>query len=119
MVLAFFDSKGLIYNNYVPRGTMVSATYNRGSPEQLHENFQEEESIMASGEWFLHWDNAPVHTAAIVTDWLAARRVQMLQHPWYSPDLAPANFFQLAKVKNELAGLKLMRETSRRSGRGL
>jgi hypothetical protein len=27
MVLAFFDSKGLIYTNYVPRGTTVNANY--------------------------------------------------------------------------------------------
>ncbi len=27
MVLAFFDSKGLIFMNYVPRGTMVNANY--------------------------------------------------------------------------------------------
>jgi histone-lysine N-methyltransferase SETMAR len=27
MVLAFFDSKGLIYTNYVPTGTMVNAKY--------------------------------------------------------------------------------------------
>ncbi len=66
---------------------------------------------MAAGEWFLHWDNAVVHTAAIVTDWLAARHVQMLQHPPYSPDLAPANFFLFPEVNKELAGLTLMRET--------
>jgi hypothetical protein len=27
MVLAFFDSKGIIYTNYMPRGTMVNANY--------------------------------------------------------------------------------------------
>jgi hypothetical protein len=27
MLLAFFDSKGLIYTNYMPRGTTVSANY--------------------------------------------------------------------------------------------
>jgi histone-lysine N-methyltransferase SETMAR len=27
MVLAFFDAKGLIYTNYVPRGTTVNARY--------------------------------------------------------------------------------------------
>jgi hypothetical protein len=27
MVLAFFDAKGLIYTNYVPKGTMVNARY--------------------------------------------------------------------------------------------
>jgi hypothetical protein len=29
MVSAFFDSKGLIYTNYVPRGTSVNATYRK------------------------------------------------------------------------------------------
>jgi hypothetical protein len=27
MVLAFFDNKGLIYTNYVPRGKTVNANY--------------------------------------------------------------------------------------------
>jgi hypothetical protein len=27
MVLAFFDSKGIIYTNYMPRATMVNANY--------------------------------------------------------------------------------------------
>jgi hypothetical protein len=30
MVLAFFDSKGLIHTNYMPRGIMVDATYALG-----------------------------------------------------------------------------------------
>ncbi len=25
--------------------------------------------ITAEGELIFHWDNAPVHTAAVVTDW--------------------------------------------------
>jgi hypothetical protein len=83
MVLAFFDSKGLIHNNYVPRGTMVSATYIVEALSNFMKIFKKKRPIMASGEWYLHWDNAPVHTAPIVTDWLVARRVQMLQHLWY------------------------------------
>jgi hypothetical protein len=31
-------------------------------------------------EWFFHWDNAPVHTAAIVQDWFAARNIQRLNN---------------------------------------
>jgi hypothetical protein len=93
MVLAFFDSKGLIYTNYVPRGTTVNATYIVEALGNFMKIFKKKRPIMAAGEWFLHGDNAPVHTAAIITDWLAARRIQMLQHPPYSLDLAPADFF--------------------------
>ncbi len=73
---------------------------------------------MAAGEWFLHWDNTPVHTAATVTDWLATRHVKMIEHPPYSPDLAPANFFLFPKVKKELEGLMLMRETFKKGWEG-
>ena len=34
-----------------------------------------------------HWDNALVHTATSVKNWLAARGMQMVDHTPYSPDL--------------------------------
>jgi hypothetical protein len=54
-----------------------------------------------------HWDNAPVHTAAIVQDWLASQIVQVLHHPPYLPDLAPADFSLFWRMKDELAGITL------------
>jgi histone-lysine N-methyltransferase SETMAR len=118
VVLAFFDSKDLIYTNYVLRGTTVNAMYIVEALGNFIKFFKKKRPIMAAGEWFLHWDNAPVHTTAIATDWLAARRVQMLQHPLYSPDLAPANFFLFPKVKKELSGLTLTRETFKKEWEG-
>ncbi len=65
------------------------------------------------GQGFTNYttDNAPVHTAAIVTYLLAARPVRLLQHLPDLPDLTPADFFLFTKVKKELAGLTLTRET--------
>ena len=40
-----------------------------------------------------------VYTAAVVKDSLAANAAQMLQHPPYSPDLMPADYFLLKMVK--------------------
>ncbi len=118
MVLAFFDAKVLIYTNYVPKGTTVNAKYIVEALGTFLKVLRKKRPVMAAGEWFLHWDNVPVYTAATVTDWLAARRVKMIEHPPYLPDLAPADFFLFPKVKKELAGLTLTRESSRRIGRG-
>jgi histone-lysine N-methyltransferase SETMAR len=74
---------------------------------------------MAEQEWWLHWDNAPVHTAATVTDFLAAKGVKTVPHPPYSPDLAPADFFLFLKVKAELAGQTLTQETFKKSWEGV
>ena len=53
------------------------------------------------GEWFLHWDNAPVHTAMVILKFLAKKRIKLLSHPPYSPDLTPADYFLFPKLKKE------------------
>jgi histone-lysine N-methyltransferase SETMAR len=118
MALAFFDSKGLIYTNYMPRGTIVNAKYIVEALSNFMKIFKKKRPIMAAADWFLHWDNAPVHTAAIVTDWLASRRFQLLEHLPYLPDLAPSDYFLFPKVKKELAGLTLTRETFKKEREG-
>ena len=57
-----------------------------------------------SGDWFLLQDNAPSHNATIVKQFLAQRKVTVLDHPPYSPDLAPADYFLFPKVKSHLKG---------------
>jgi hypothetical protein len=54
---------------------------------------------MMSQQWFFDWDNAHVHTAAVVSSWFDAHGVQWLEHVLYSPNLAPADFFLLKKTK--------------------
>jgi hypothetical protein len=73
---------------------------------------------MAAGDWWIHWDNAPVHTDATVKDWMAARQFKVIEHPPYSPDLAPADFFLFPKVKRELAGLTLTKQTFKKEWEG-
>ncbi len=80
--------------------------------------FKKKRPMMAAGDWFLHWDNAPIQTTVIVTDWLAARCIQLLKHLPSSPDLAPTDFFLLPKVKKELADLTLTRETFKKECEG-
>jgi histone-lysine N-methyltransferase SETMAR len=73
--------------------------------------FKQKRPEMAAGDWWFHWGKVPVHTAAMVTDWMAAKQFPVIEHPSYLPDLAPADFFLFPKVKRELAGLTLTKET--------
>jgi hypothetical protein len=81
MVLAFFDSKGLIYRNYVPRGTTVNSKYIVEALGKFLKVFKQKRPEKAAGDWWFHWDNAPVHTTAMVTDWMAARQFKVIEHP--------------------------------------
>jgi hypothetical protein len=53
IVLAFFNFKGLIYTN------IVEALSN------FMKVFKKNRLITAAEDWFLHWEDAPVYTAAI------------------------------------------------------
>jgi hypothetical protein len=118
MVLAFFDSKGLIYTNYLPRGTTVNANYSVEALDTFMKILRKKRPQMVARDWLFHWDNAPVHTAVKVTDWLAARDIKLIEHPPYLPDLAPADYFLFPRVKRELAGLTLTQDTFKKEWEG-
>jgi len=48
--------------------------------------------------------NAPAHMALSVREFLATKQITVLEHPAYSPELAPSNFFLFLKVKEILKG---------------
>ncbi|CAH2021675.1 unnamed protein product [Acanthoscelides obtectus] len=55
----------------------------------------------------LHQDNASSHTAQKTRQYLTEENVELLDHPPYSPDLSPNDFFTFPKIKNRLRGQRL------------
>lgn len=54
----------------------------------------------------LHQDNAPPHTAVITTQELGYLGLETVEHPPYSPDLAPMDFKVFPVVKAALKGYR-------------
>lgn len=52
----------------------------------------------------LHHDNAPAHRATTTQGTIAGLGFGVLEHPPYSPDLAPCDFFLFPLVKSVLRG---------------
>jgi len=52
--------------------------------------------------WILHHDNAQAHNALSVKRYLAKNNIPVMEHPPYSPDLAPCDFFLFPKIKSAL-----------------
>ena len=73
--------------------------------ERLHEKVRRKRpELFANNSWILHDDNAPAHTPLSVRDFLATKQITVLEHPAYSPDLGPSDFFLFPKVKEVLKG---------------
>ena len=60
--------------------------------------------MWSSGEWFLHHDNAPAHTALSVQQFLVKNNMTVIPHPSFSPDLAPGNFSLFPHMKVQMKG---------------
>eukprot|EP00096_Caligus_rogercresseyi_P006122 TRINITY_DN2233_c1_g1_i1.p1 TRINITY_DN2233_c1_g1~~TRINITY_DN2233_c1_g1_i1.p1 ORF type:complete len:110 (-),score=27.97 TRINITY_DN2233_c1_g1_i1:190-519(-) len=63
---------------------------------------------MAKRDWYFHFDNAPCHTANSTKEFLAKKGIKVIDHPSYSPDLAPADFFYFPVMKKMLEGVEMV-----------
>ena len=64
-----------------------------------------------SGVHLLH-DNASSHKCEVVKSFLASEKVKVLNHPHYSPDLSPCDFFLFPRLKKMLSGNKYTSRSS-------
>ena len=60
---------------------------------------------------FLH-DNASSQKCEVVKSFLASEKVTVLNHPPYSPDLSPCDFFLFPRLKKMLSGNKYTSRSS-------
>jgi hypothetical protein len=58
-------------------------------------------------KYILHRDIAPEHDALRVREFLPKKFLRKMDHPPYSPDLAPCDFWLFPKLKNALKGQRL------------
>jgi histone-lysine N-methyltransferase SETMAR len=55
-------------------------------------------------DWIMHHDNALPHDALAVWEFLAKKSIMKLDHPPYSPDLDPCDFWLFPKLKTAFKG---------------
>jgi len=105
MLIAFSVSDSIIHKEFVPVGqTVNSAFYEEVLKRLLRHIHRVRPGLHRTGKWELLHDNAPAHCAIRVHQFLAQRGVPVLDHPPYSPDLAPANFFLFPHLKSIMKG---------------
>ena len=101
----FFDSKGPVLQIPVLKGSSVTGKFYRESVlTQLVDFYQKHRSrTSVCGIKLLH-DNAPAHKSTMVQEYLKESGLDVLDHPPYSPDLFPCDFWLFPRLKEMLAG---------------
>ena len=107
MLIAFFDVRGIVHTEFVPQGHTINQHIYRNVLQCLMQSVREKRrELYKKKSWLLHHDNAPVHNALSIRDFLAKNNIAVLEQPPYSPDLAPCDFFLFPKLKGIMKGMR-------------
>jgi len=61
--------------------------------------------MLTRGVWLLH-DNAPIHKSMIAQQAVRDCGFLQLDHPAYSPDLGPSDYFLFCNLKSHIHGVR-------------
>jgi histone-lysine N-methyltransferase SETMAR len=102
MLFSFFD---IIHFEFVPEGTTVNQTFYLEVLKRLIDAVRHKRGeLWRDRSLILHHDNAPVYSSLRVAPFLAGKGFSLMDHPPYSPDLAPADFWLLPDLRSVLKG---------------
>ena len=104
MMTIFWDKDGILLTDYLAHGSTINGQYYGSLIERLRRTILEKRRGKISHGVLLLHDNAPVHKSNIVQ--AAIRQVGFveLNHPAYSPDIAPTDYYLFSKLKKFLSG---------------
>jgi len=98
MMIVFFDIRGIVHVDWAPECQTVNQVYYKEVLTNLRERVRRRRPEMwKNGSWVLHQDNALAHNALSVKTFLTKHKITVLEHPPYSLDLTPCDFFFISK----------------------
>ncbi|KAJ4446902.1 hypothetical protein ANN_13603 [Periplaneta americana] len=102
MATVFWDHKGVLLLDFMPKGTTINANRYCETLRKLWRAIQNKRRGMLSRGVVLLHDNARPHTATSTRELLDQFGWEIFDHPPYSPDLAPSDFHLFTKLKDFL-----------------
>ena len=100
--LDFWDQDGNLLIDYLLKGQTINAKYYSSLLVQFKDILKEKHrGKFTKGVLVLH-DNAPAHRALATQKKLAYLGFKCLDHPPYSPDLAPSDYHLFPGLKKQL-----------------
>jgi len=95
------NKEGILLTDYLPKGQTINAEYYSSLLVQLKDILKEKHrGNVTKGVLFLH-DSAPAHRPLAKQQKLAYLGFQCLDHPPYTPDLAPSDYHLFPGLKKK------------------
>ena len=104
MASIFWDAKGVLLIDYLEKGKTINSEYYCNLLDQLDKNIREKRPGLQKKTIIFHQDNARVHTSFLTMVKLNELKYELFEHPPYSPDLAPSDYYLFRNLKQFLRG---------------
>ena len=100
MIIVFFDSRGIVLKEFVPPGQTVNQAFYKDILERLRKRSSESERTLQTTGCYT---TTTRHlTLRLKFGNLFRKKIPVIAHPPYSPDLAPCDFYLFPKFKLKL-----------------
>ena len=106
MASVFWDCRGILLIDYLPHKQTITGVYYAELISKLREAIKAKRRIMLTRGVLFQQDNAPVHESEVAMSAIHSAGFELIDHPPYSPDLAPSDFFLFPNLKKPLRGIK-------------
>ena len=107
MLVCFFDHKRIVHYEFIAQGQTVNQQCYLEVLTRLRESVWRKRHGFWSYKWIIHHDIAPAHDALRFRKFLSKNSITKMDHPPYSPDLAPCDFWLFPKLKKFPEGTKI------------
>ena len=105
MATVFWDAKGVIMLDFLPKRSTITGVYYANLLDQLRTAIPEKRRGKLSKGVLLQQDNARVHTCKVAMDAVMRNGYELIPHPAFSPNLDPSDFFLFPNLKKNIRGL--------------
>lgn len=106
MATVFWDRQGVLLVEYLPQRETVNKEYYFDVLCRLKNAIKNKRKGLLSKKVLLLHDNARPHTANLTKSLLQDFKWDVFDHPAYSPDLAPSDYYLFCHLKKFLGGKK-------------
>ena len=102
MATVFWDSEDFLLLEFMPHKTTITGDTYASTMVALHENIKQKHcGNLSTGVLLLH-DNAPTHKSCTLRAAIGKYGFIELNHPPYSPNLAPSDYFLIIINNNPI-----------------
>ena len=100
----FWNAEGNLFVDYLENSKRVTGEYYSNLLTGLDEKIREKRPGLQKKKIIFHQDNATAHKSVFAMGKLRDLHYELLEHPPYSSDLAPSDFYLFPELKLFLAG---------------